>query len=121
MCSPTGHSEEQQECKQSSFPQFSTTAKAATKHFPSAAFVQPGLVSPWITFDYITMMMMQAPPLFKGLSGAIRGYGRDISPAAALDLVAGGGNIVIVDIRSDREKENGGVPDLPSGNRSDLL
>ena len=65
-------------------------------------------------------MLLQAPPLFKGLSGAIRGYGRDISPAAALDLVAGGGNIVIVDIRSDREKENGGVPDLPSGNRSDF-
>lgn len=81
----------------------------------SLASRDPGTLAEYalgaIVFYYL------APPLFKGLSGAIRGYGRDISPAAALDLVAGGGNIVIVDIRSDREKENGGVPDLPSGNR----
>ena len=66
----------------------------------------------------VCALVLQAPPVYKVLSGVIRGYGRDISPAAALDLVAGGGNIVIVDIRSEREKENGGVPDLPSGNRS---
>lgn len=62
-------------------------------------------------------LLRQAPPVFKVVGGVARGYGRDISPAAALDLAAGGGNVVIVDIRTDREKENGGVPDLPSGNR----
>lgn len=54
------------------------------------------------------------------LVGSFRGYAGEISPAAALDAVASGGNIFIVDIRTSREKENGGVPDLPSGNRWDI-
>lgn len=60
---------------------------------------------------------MQGPPCLKGFIGAFRGYAGDISPAAALDAVATDSNTVIVDIRTSREKENGGVPDLPSGNR----
>lgn len=58
-----------------------------------------------------------APPVLKLLFGSLRGYAGEISPAAALDSVAAGGNVVIVDIRTAREKENGGVPDLPFGNR----
>ncbi|DBA85578.1 hypothetical protein WJX79_010531 [Trebouxia sp. C0005] len=64
-----------------------------------------------VAFYYI------APPVLKLLFGSLRGYAGEINPAAALDAVAIGGNVVIVDIRTSREKENGGVPDLPFGNR----
>ena len=66
------------------------------------------------------MYAEQGFPLLKVLVGSFRGYAGEISPAAALDAVATGGNILIVDIRTSREKENGGVPDLPSGNRWDI-
>ncbi len=63
------------------------------------------------------LLCVQAPPVLKLLFGSLRGYAGEINPAAALDAVATGGNVVIVDIRTSREKENGGVPDLPFGNR----
>ena len=51
----------------------------------------------------------------KVLFGGLRGYRGNISPASALDA-SREGNSVIVDIRTDREK-NAGVPDLPFGGR----
>lgn len=50
---------------------------------------------------------------FKGL----RGYAGDVSAPAALDLVSTRGNTYIIDLRSDREKENGGALDIPGGGR----
>jgi rhodanese-related sulfurtransferase len=47
-------------------------------------------------------------------AGALRGYAGDASPAAALDALASGGGAVLLDIRSAREKESAGVPDLGS-------
>ena len=63
------------------------------------------------------MRMFQGPPVLRLVFGGLRGYRGDISPAAALDLASKEGNSVIVDIRSSREKENAGVPDLPFGGR----
>lgn len=67
------------------------------------------------------LSVLQGPPVLRGFLGAFRGYAGEISPAAALDAVASDSNTVIVDIRTEREKENAGLPDLPSGNRSGLL
>ncbi|KAI7844130.1 hypothetical protein COHA_002266 [Chlorella ohadii] len=55
-----------------------------------------------------------APPLLKAGVGFLRGYAGDIAPAAALSAVESEGNAVIVDIRSAREKEAGGMPDIPN-------
>lgn len=49
--------------------------------------------------------------------GSFRGYAGDISPAGALDSVATDGNTYIIDLRSAREKETSGTPDLPVGQR----
>ena len=49
--------------------------------------------------------------------GGLRGYAGNISPAAALDAVSADGNTVIVDLRTQREKESSGVPDLPNSGR----
>ena len=52
-----------------------------------------------------------------GVFGSLRGYAGEINPAAALDAVSTDGNTYIIDIRTSREKENGGLPDLPSSSR----
>ncbi|KAL4447383.1 hypothetical protein ABPG77_007416 [Micractinium sp. CCAP 211/92] len=66
-----------------------------------------GLVAAW----YL------APPLLKLAAGAVRGYAGEVTPAAALTAVESDGSAVIVDIRSLREKEAGGAPDLPNASR----
>jgi len=43
-----------------------------------------------------------------------RGYTDDLPAAAALQLLVEEGNVVLVDIRTAKEKESAGVPDLPS-------
>lgn len=58
-----------------------------------------------------------AGPLLKGLGGALRGYAGQVSPAAALDILSTQGNCVMVDIRSAREKESAGLPDLPNNGK----
>lgn len=58
-----------------------------------------------------------SPTLLSLLAGSTRGYAGEVSAAAALDQVCSDGNAVIVDIRSQREKEVGGVPDLPVRDR----
>lgn len=57
------------------------------------------------------------PPFLRGVFGSLRGYAGEINPAAALDAVSTDGNTYIIDIRTSREKENGGLPDLPSSSR----
>ncbi|KAK9797734.1 hypothetical protein WJX73_002375 [Symbiochloris irregularis] len=57
------------------------------------------------------------PPVLRLFFGGLRGYRGEISPAAALDTASREGNCLIVDIRSQREKESAGVPDLPFGGR----
>ncbi|KAK9846572.1 hypothetical protein WJX81_006817 [Elliptochloris bilobata] len=57
------------------------------------------------------------PPLLKGIFGSLRGYAGNISPAAALDAVSNDGNTLLIDIRTEREKEAGGLPDLPNSGR----
>lgn len=66
-----------------------------------------GLVAAWVL----------APPLLKVAAGALRGYAGDVTPAAALTAVESEGGAVIVDIRSIREKEQGGTPDIPNSSK----
>lgn len=42
----------------------------------------------------------------------------EVTPAAALDTLSSGGNAVLVDIRSGREKEQAGLPELPNSSKS---
>lgn len=43
-----------------------------------------------------------------------RGYSDDLPSAAALNTLVNEGEAVLIDIRSSKEKEASGVPDLPS-------
>ena len=57
------------------------------------------------------------PPVLKASVGLLRGYAGDVSPPAALDALATQGNAVMVDIRSARDKEQSGIPDLPNSGK----
>ncbi len=41
----------------------------------------------------------------------------EVSPAAALDALSSSGGALLIDIRSAKEKETSGLPDLPSSGK----
>ena len=47
---------------------------------------------------------IQGPRILGGVFGSLRGYAGNVSPAAALDMVASEGNTYIIDLRSSSEK-----------------
>jgi rhodanese-related sulfurtransferase len=49
------------------------------------------------------------------------GYAGDVAPAAALDLLVNDPSVVLVDLRTAKEKEGSGIPDLPSAAASKCL
>ncbi|KAK9909244.1 hypothetical protein WJX75_009385 [Coccomyxa subellipsoidea] len=57
------------------------------------------------------------PGIVKGIFGSFRGYAGNISAAGALDAISNDGNTLLIDIRSDKEKESSGVPDVPNSGR----
>jgi rhodanese-related sulfurtransferase len=62
-----------------------------------------------------------APVVLGGFFGSLRGYAGEVTAAQALDLVANDGSAVIVDIRTEREKEASGLADVPGGAKGKLL
>ncbi len=61
------------------------------------------------------VLYVVGPPLVRAITTSARGYAGEVSPPAALDAVARGGDAVLIDLRSAREKEAAGLPDLPAG------
>lgn len=57
------------------------------------------------------------PPVLKAAGGALRGYAGDVSAAAALDALSTRGDAFLLDIRTAREKEQAGIPDLPNSGK----
>jgi hypothetical protein len=51
-----------------------------------------------------------APPPLRLRSG----YAGELTAAAALDAAVNEGNVLLVDIRTQKEKEASGIPDVPS-------
>lgn len=60
-----------------------------------------------------------APPLLGLFGGLFRGYRDDLTPPQALDFLLDGA--YLIDLRSTREKEAAGVPDVPGSASSRLL
>ncbi|GAX74748.1 hypothetical protein CEUSTIGMA_g2195.t1 [Chlamydomonas eustigma] len=54
-----------------------------------------------------------APPLLGLIAGLTRGYAGEITAAQVLDALSEG-SCVLVDVRSEKDKENSGIPDVPS-------
>lgn len=94
---------------------FTSAKPSLTSSLTDLTAKDPGVLAEYalglIAFYYL------GPPFLRGLFGSLRGYAGEINPAAALDAVSTENNTYIIDIRTSREKENGGLPDLPSSSR----
>lgn len=60
------------------------------------------------------------PPVWSAISFNLRGYKGDLTPAQTLDLVSTT-NHVLIDIRSEKEKDKAGVPRLPSSAKNKMI
>ncbi|KAH7858090.1 hypothetical protein Vadar_019866 [Vaccinium darrowii] len=60
------------------------------------------------------------PPLWSAVSFNLRGYKGDLSPAQALDLISSR-NYLMIDIRSEKDKNKAGIPRLPSSAKSRMV
>ncbi|MBA0674200.1 hypothetical protein Goari_015810, partial [Gossypium aridum] len=61
------------------------------------------------------------PPIWSFISYNLRGYkGGDLTPAQALDLISSQ-NYVMIDIRSEKDKDRAGVPRLPSSAKNKMV
>lgn len=60
------------------------------------------------------------PPVWSLVSFSLRGYKGDLSPAQALDKVTSQ-DYVLIDVRSEKDKDKAGVPQLPSNAKNKLI
>eukprot|EP00879_Flechtneria_rotunda_P001047 GHRR01001184.1.p1 GENE.GHRR01001184.1~~GHRR01001184.1.p1 ORF type:complete len:429 (+),score=162.31 GHRR01001184.1:83-1288(+) len=62
-----------------------------------------------------------APVVLGGVFGSLRGFAGEVTAAQALDLVATDSGAVLIDIRTEREKETSGLADVPGGAKGKVL
>ncbi|XP_020226796.1 calcium sensing receptor, chloroplastic [Cajanus cajan] len=60
------------------------------------------------------------PPIWSAISSNLRGYKGDLTPAQALDLISTQ-SYVLVDIRSEKDKDKTGIPRLPSSAKNRMV
>ncbi|KAL7114786.1 hypothetical protein ACP275_04G143400 [Erythranthe tilingii] len=60
------------------------------------------------------------PPILSAISFNFRGYQGQLTPAQSLDLMSTK-NYIMIDIRSEKDKDKAGIPRLPSSAKSKLI
>ncbi|KAG5039359.1 Calcium sensing receptor, chloroplastic [Glycine max] len=60
------------------------------------------------------------PPIGSVILSNLRGYKGDLTPAQALDLISTQ-NYVLIDIRSEKDKDRAGIPRLPSNAKNRMV
>lgn len=60
------------------------------------------------------------PPVWSAITFNLRGYKGDLTPAQTLDLVSST-NYILIDIRSEKDKDKAGVPRLPSSAKNKMI
>ncbi|XP_027329508.1 calcium sensing receptor, chloroplastic [Abrus precatorius] len=60
------------------------------------------------------------PPIWSAISSSLRGYKGDLTPAQTLDLISTQ-NYLLIDIRSEKDKDKAGIPRLPSSSKSRMV
>lgn len=100
-----------------------TVAKTATETASSAQPFLTKLAQFVTTAEPVTLaeyglglvaLYFLSPALLGGLAGSLRGFAGEINAVQALEAL-NESNAVIVDIRSEKEKEASGIPDVPGG------
>ncbi|XP_009762078.1 calcium sensing receptor, chloroplastic [Nicotiana sylvestris] len=60
------------------------------------------------------------PPVFSALSFSLRGYKGELTPAQTLDQMCSK-NYVLIDIRTEKDKDKAGIPRLPSSAKNNMI
>ncbi|TKY54967.1 Calcium sensing receptor [Spatholobus suberectus] len=60
------------------------------------------------------------PPIWSAISANLRGYKGDLTPAQTLDLISTQ-SYVLIDIRSEKDKDKAGIPRLPSSAKNRMV
>jgi len=68
-----------------------------------------------------TALYFLGPAALGAFGGYLRGFAGDVTAAAALDGLVNDGNTVLIDIRTGKDKELTGVPDVPSAGASKVI
>mmetsp|Transcript_10651 Transcript_10651/g.22902 ORF Transcript_10651/g.22902 Transcript_10651/m.22902 type:complete len:382 (-) Transcript_10651:495-1640(-) len=67
------------------------------------------------------VLLYLTPAILGAVGGSLRGFAGEVTAANALDMVASSGDSLLIDIRIQKEKEQSGVPDVPSSISGRLL
>ncbi|XVF08848.1 hypothetical protein REPUB_Repub07fG0039300 [Reevesia pubescens] len=104
-------------------------AKQSTKVIEAAKPIASSIFETIISADPITIVgtagalvvaYLLVPPIWSVISYSLRGYKGDLTPAQALDLISSQ-NYIMVDIRSEKDKDKAGVPRLPSSAKKRMV
>lgn len=101
-----------------------TEGATAAQPFISKALTFLTTTEPVLLAEYglgAVALYYLAPYLVGGLFGSLRGFAGEVTAAQALDLVGSDGSAVLIDIRTEREKEAAGLADVPGGAKGKLL
>ncbi|XP_050377495.1 calcium sensing receptor, chloroplastic [Argentina anserina] len=72
------------------------------------------------TAGVVVLTYFLLPPIWSAISFNLRGYKGALTPAQTLDLISTK-NYLLIDIRSEKEKDKAGIPRLPSSSKSRLI
>ncbi|ONK79399.1 uncharacterized protein A4U43_C01F5960 [Asparagus officinalis] len=92
-------------------PIASATVKTITSSDPSVIVVSAGAL-------FVAYLLL--PSVWSAITFNFRGYKGNLSPAQTLDLISTQ-NYIMIDIRSEKEKNKAGIPRLPSGAKNKMI
>ncbi|XP_078160816.1 calcium sensing receptor isoform X2 [Carex rostrata] len=92
-------------------PIASATVETITSSDPSVVVVSAGAL-------FLAYLLL--PPLWSLFSFTFRGYKGNLTPAQALEGISSQ-NYLLIDIRSEKDKDKAGVPQLPAASKKNMI
>lgn len=92
-------------------PIASSTVETISSADPTTIVVTAGAL-------FVTYLIL--PPIWSAISFNLRGYQGELTPAQALDLLCSR-NHIMIDIRSEKDKNKAGIPRLPSSAKNKMI
>ncbi|KAF3331477.1 calcium sensing receptor [Carex littledalei] len=92
-------------------PIASATVETITSSDPSVVVVSAGAL-------FLAYLLL--PPLWSLFSFTFRGYKGNLTPAQALEGISSQ-NYLLIDIRSEKDKDKAGVPQLPAASKNKMI
>ncbi|CAI0400510.1 unnamed protein product [Linum tenue] len=90
----------------------------ATSTFETISSTDPVVLVGAVGASYLVYLLL--PPIFSALSFNLRGYQGELTAAQALDMISTKDHIMI-DIRSEKDKDKAGIPRLPSNAKNKMI